>query len=1034
MMKHVRQTGIGYLVSLLVTAGMVLFRWLLTPLMGNDLPLATLFGAVAFAVWFAGYRAALLAATVGYIACDILFIEPRNIIGLQHARNFVGAVLYLFSCAIIIGFGEALRTARRRADVQREALRVTLASLGDAVITTDAAGCLTSLNPVAATLTGWTQQDAVGRPLDEVFRIVNEDTRQPVDNPVSKVLSLGRVIGLANHTILLSRNGGSVPIDDSAAPIRGRDGRITGVVLVFRDVGERRRAEQELRRTNEQLQIVTESMATSVTRCSRDCCYLWVSRPYADWIGRPVAEIVGRPIVDIIGAEAFQQLRVHFEQVLAGQKVQHEESIDFRGLGRRWINAVYTPTLDAAGVPDGWVGVVNDITEQRSMLEALRDSEQRFARFMQHLPGLAWIKDLQGRYVYANDAALKAFGCTREGLYGKSDTEVFPSATAMQFQENDRKALARDTGVNTIETLEHADGIVHYSVVSKFPILGSDGKSLLVSGMAIDITNLKQAEQAVRSLLRISERLNSTLDVDKLLDILVQEAIHLVNAESGVSGLFAAEGMTCRKYFRKGEELTLDYCWPPMHGLPGWLIVHRVPYLTNDALADTQIVRELCIQFGVHSALSTPILSAQGEVLGFFEIHNKEGGFTPADQEMLLAVSHAAAIAIQNALSYRRIQQTEESLREADRRKNDFLATLAHELRNPLAPIRTNLELLRLATGKPAVMDQARSMIERQVAQMVRLIDDLLDISRITRGRLQLRRERVDVAAIVRSAVETSKPVIEAAGHDLVVSLPANPIHLDADPTRLSQVVANLLTNAAKYTAAGGRIWLTVERHEDEVVVSLRDTGIGIAAQHLAYIFEMFSQVQSALDRSQGGLGVGLALVRGFVELHGGSVRARSDGPGQGSEFIVRLPLSAASLAETPAVLEVDGGRQSTAKQRILIVDDLKDGTDSLAMLLKMTGHEVHTAYDGEQAIAAAAECKPDVILLDIGMPKMNGYEACRHIRAQHWGREILIIALTGWGQEDDRLRTREAGFDRHLVKPVEPAMLDRLLSELRGQ
>jgi signal transduction histidine kinase len=377
----------------------------------------------------------------------------------------------------------------------------------------------------------------------------------------------------------------------------------------------------------------------------------------------------------------------------------------------------------------------------------------------------------------------------------------------------------------------------------------------------------------------------------------------------------------------------------------------------------------------------------------------------------------------------RRVEERTAQLTEANCRKDEFLATLAHELRNPLAPIRNALELLKHADGDLTLMEQARSMMERQLAQMVRLIDDLLDISRITRGKLNLRKERVELAAVVQSAVEASRPLIEAQAHQCTITLPPAPIYLEADPIRLAQVFANLLTNAAKYTEKRGHIWLTAERLGGEVVMSIRDTGIGIAAEHLTHIFEMFSQVAPALERSHGGLGIGLALVRGLVELHGGKVEVRSAGLGQGSEFIVRLPVVDKPV---PTRREPNGnGEKSPAgpKCRILVVDDNRDAADSLALMLRLTGHEIEIAYDGLEAVQAAAAFRPDVVVLDIGLPKMNGYEAARHIREQPWGQGMALIALTGWGQEEDKRRALEVGFDHQLTKPVEAVALEKLLA-----
>jgi CheY-like chemotaxis protein/two-component sensor histidine kinase len=315
--------------------------------------------------------------------------------------------------------------------------------------------------------------------------------------------------------------------------------------------------------------------------------------------------------------------------------------------------------------------------------------------------------------------------------------------------------------------------------------------------------------------------------------------------------------------------------------------------------------------------------------------------------------------------------------------------------------------------------------------RMVRLIDDLLEISRITRGKIRLQKERVELAAVVRSAVEAARPSIEAQGHELTVALPPEPVYLDADQTRLAQVVANLLDNAAKYTPKGGHVWLTAERRGGEVVVTVRDTGVGIPAEHLPRIFEMFSQVASALERSQGGLGIGLALVKGLVEMHGGTVEARSGGTGEGSEFAVTLP-----VVEAPAVAAPEPGDNGEspcwrANYRILVVDDNRDAADSLAIMLKLMGHDIEKAYDGLAAVQAAAAFRPDVVLLDIGLPKMNGLEVARQVREEPWGKQMILIAVTGWGQEEDRRRALEAGFDHHLTKPVDAAVLAKLLAVL---
>lgn len=374
-------------------------------------------------------------------------------------------------------------------------------------------------------------------------------------------------------------------------------------------------------------------------------------------------------------------------------------------------------------------------------------------------------------------------------------------------------------------------------------------------------------------------------------------------------------------------------------------------------------------------------------------------------------------------------KQAEASLAEADRRKNEFLAMLAHELRNPLAPIRNALHILRLGETDHEAIRSASATMERQVAQMVRLVDDLLDVSRISRGKIDLRRGRIELASVVHHAAEASRPAMTAAEQDLTISLPPEPVYLMADPIRLAQVVGNLLNNACKFTDKGGRISLAAALEGGEAVIRVKDNGIGIAADQLHRIFDMFMQVDTSLERSVSGLGIGLSLVKNVVELHGGNVEAHSAGAGQGSEFVIRLPVLLDGVQ--PRVATTVGEPPPPTLRRVLVVDDNRDSADSLALLFRLTGNETRTACDGLEAFKAAATFRPEVILLDIGLPKMNGYEACRRIREQPWGKSMILVALTGWGQTEDRQKSKDAGFDGHLVKPVDYAALMVLLAEL---
>jgi signal transduction histidine kinase len=381
--------------------------------------------------------------------------------------------------------------------------------------------------------------------------------------------------------------------------------------------------------------------------------------------------------------------------------------------------------------------------------------------------------------------------------------------------------------------------------------------------------------------------------------------------------------------------------------------------------------------------------------------------------------------------------RAEQALQEADRNKDEFLAMLAHELRNPLAPIQNALQLMRLKPSAPQ-SQWAQEVIQRQLACLTRLVDDLLDVSRITRGKITLTREPLDAATLITRAVETVQPLIQERGHELMLHVPQESLRINGDPTRLTQALSNVLGNAAKYTDRGGRIELSCSHHAGEVEIRVRDNGVGIPAELLPRIFELFTQLDRSSGHSPSGLGIGLALVRRLVEMHGGSVSARSEGTGTGSEFIIRLPLLTASVtsgADQPASsARTDGYDEQTVPRRILVADDNADALESLATVLRLRGHEVYCAPDGARALETATRHMPEVALLDIGMPLLDGYEVARRIRAQNWGKAITLVAVTGWGQEADRRRSQEAGFDTHLVKPLDLEKLSALLAHLPGE
>jgi len=863
-----------YLLGLAALAAAVLLRWLLDPLMGDALPLVTLFGAVAAAAWLDGYRLAIPVALLGYIACHFLFIPPRGHFDFTRTPDVVGVVAYIFTCSIIILFGEVARIAQRRAHERHEVFRVTLRSIGDAVITTDTEGRITSINGVGESLTGWTQADALGQPLDRVFHIVNETTRQPVDNPAMRALREGVVVGLANHTVLIKKDGSECPIDDSAAPIRNELGYVSGCVLIFRDVTSQRRAEQD--KAN---QLHLARLLASIVESSND--------------------------------------------------------------------AIISKSLD--GIIQTW-----------------------------------------------NAAAEQLFGYTSPEAVGKHISLVIPPE---RIAEEDQ-IIARLKAGNRIEHYEtervHRDGKRIVVSLTISPIRDDSGRVIGASKIARDITDRKRAESERQKLVTLVESSTDFIgicDADGIASFINRAGLEMVGLES----IDEARRTPVKEFFfPEDQEKIMNEFFP------------RV-------LKEGQ--GEIEIRFRHFKTCEARWMAYK--VVALTDDNNQPTGFATVSQDVTERK--------QLADDLRRLAA---NLSEADRRKNEFLATLAHELRNPLAPMSNMLEVVKRAKGDSEVVGRAHETLERQLAQMVRLVDDLLDLNRITHDRLELRKSEVELSSVIQQAVEVARPLIDAAGHKLSIELPREPIYLNADRARLAQVFGNLLNNSCKYTRPAGTVSLSAEQTDGEVVVRVKDNGAGIPADKLDSIFDMFMQVDRSSERSQGGLGIGLTLVKRLTEMHGGSVEAKSDGEGKGSEFIVRLPLR----DQTTDVTQPERERvEASAGRRVLIVDDNRDSADSLAMLLEITGNQTYMAHDGEEALEAIEQHRPEVVLLDIGLPKLTGHEVCRWLRAKPWGQDIVVIALTGWGQEDDRRKSEEAGFNGHLVKPVDYDKLLELLSTLTG-
>lgn len=660
--------------------------------------------------------------------------------------------------------------------------------------------------------------------------------------------------------------------------------------------------------------------------------------------------------------------------------------------------------------------------------------------------------DLSYRFVDANQQMLGMLGYTLEELCELTVIDVTHPAYQRTTQEQVRRMICGESSSYVHEKLYlRKDGTSVWSRTRVTLLRNAAGEPLLMVGTIEDITDRKLADDALREERRILEALNATgasiaaqLDLQALVQTVTDTGTQITGARFGAFfyNVVNAAGESFLLYCLSGAPREAF----EKFGIPRNTAVFDATFRGGGVVRSADITKDP--RYGlmppdddlpeghlqVRSYLAAPVISRSGEVIGgLFFGHPDVGVFTPRTEQLIVAVATQAATAIDNARLYDAAQReiasrerAEAALREADRRKDEFLATLAHELRNPLAPIRQAALISQSTTATEAQKRWSHDVISRQVQHMSLLLDDLLDVSRITRGTLELRRQPTELAAIVEAAVETARPAIDAKRHELVVDIPSAAVRFSADPLRLAQVLSNLLTNAAKYTDPEGQIRVGAGVSEATLTVSVTDSGIGIPPEDIAGVFAMFSQVKSTQDRSEGGLGIGLALAKGLVELHNGTLEASSRGVGFGSEFIVRLPLTD---ADAQPIKPASGERApQPSSRKVLIADDNRDAAESLAMLLRMDGHDVTIAYDGPQALAMLAHTRPEVALLDIGMPGLNGYEVAQRVRHGPSGRALTLIAVTGWGQDRDKAQAREAGFDHHFTKPVDPVRLSELL------
>ena len=778
------------------------------------------------------------------------------------------------------------------------------------------------------------------------------------------------------------------------------------------DITERKQAEAALRESESFYRQTLESIPGMVftTRPDGDCDY--VNRQWTEYTGITRSEHLGEGWSKVVYPEdwsaAFSAWRIGCED-----QTPYDLEVRVRRYDGiyEWFRVIGRPILDTEGCIVRWFGVAMNIQRLKQAEADLRASEQRSRWAMQAAGGGAWDWDLTEGEAWWSEEMYALWGVAPgTTMRLENSLELIVEADRESIGQAVEAAIASRSTYHSEFRIRHPQRGERWMASQGRLVFDEQGNPQRLLGLTFDITLRKQAEQELARARRAAEQ--RAAELEALLQA-VPAAVWIAHDAQcrHISGNRTANQWL---HLSDGAEASLT---AHRDARPG----HFKVFQHGRELRGAELPVQLAAQGTEVRDFEAEIVNEDGTLLTMF------GNATPLwDEQERTRGAVAAFVDISER------KRAEQSLLETDRRKDEFLAILAHELRNPLAPIGNAVEILKLQPNPDENLQAARRIIDRQLQHMVRLIDDLLDVSRITHGRLELRKQRVELNTVLQQAIETSRPLIERARHRLDLDLPTRPIYLQADPVRLAQVFVNLLNNACSYMSRGGEIHVSVQVEGAEVLVEVRDSGIGIAPEFLPRLFEMFSQAGTGLDRPQGGLGIGLSLAKQLVDLHGGRIEAASPGPGRGSEFKVRLPviLPAQQVGETSSAGPKEGGEGSAL--RILVVDDNRDAAESLAMLLRARGHQVETAFDGLAGVEAAQRSRPDLMLLDIGMPRLDGYSACRRIREQPWGKGLRIVALTGWGQEEDRRKSESAGFDGHLVKPIAADDLQRLLADTR--
>jgi two-component system CheB/CheR fusion protein len=956
---------------------------------------------------------------------------------------------------------------------QREWLRVTLSSIGDGVIVCDTGRRVTFLNPVAAALSGWKPEEALGQPIATVFRLINEETHEQAADIAEQVLREGRVLALANHTALVTRDGREVPIEDSAAPITDHRGEVAGAVLVFHDVTQRRRASDVLKESEARLSHAQEMAHLGSWELDLSSNRLtWSDEVYRIFGLEPqqfgatyeafldAVHPDDRAAVDAAYSGSVREGRDSYE---IEHRVVRKPSGEVRIVHEKCMHS-----RDAGGQIVRSAGMVHDITERKRAEEALRQNREWLRVTLTSIGDAVIACDTAGRVNFVNPVAAALTGWSVEEALNQSVARVF------QIVDEQTRAPAEDIVARVLRegrvvalsnhtALVARDGRAIPIADSAAPIVDEQGA---VSGVVLvfhDVTGATHARQEREATIEFLRLVNQSTGTSHLVKVATEffrsrsgcEAVGIRLREGDDYPYYEASGFPADFVRLENQLCARDHAGnvrrdatgnPVLECMCGNVICGRVdpkkPFFseegsfwandttrllatTSDANRQTRTLNR-CNGEGYESVALVP-LRAGPERFGLLQLNDRRKGmFTPETIALFERLAGYLAVAVAKSRAEEALRESEQCLREIDQRKNEFMAMLSHELRNPLAPIRNSLYILERAAPGGDQAKRAQAVIDRQIGQLARLVDDLLDVTRITRNKIELQRKRLEFNELVQRSVEDQRSVFEKSGVHIDMELAPVSAFVAADCERLSQVVGNLLQNAAKFTPRGGsvRISVTTDPASRRAILRVADTGVGMQPETVSRLFQPFMQADQTLDRSKGGLGLGLALVKGLVELHGGEVCAHSEGLGKGAVFTIGLPLEEAASVEavaTPAVVH-RGGR------RVLIIEDNVDAADSLREALTFGNHEVVVAYNGPEGIAKARALRPEVVLCDIGLPGVDGYEVARAFRADESLKGTFLVALSGYALREDLQRARDAGFDHHMAKPPSLRALEELL------